>query len=230
MMRGPARRCVVKNNKRGLGLDAHGPRTRVNAMTEASPALPSRAAVQAELTRLLQSPFVPEGSMLAKMLTYVVERTLAGEDRAIKAYTIAVEALGRPPQFEPDRDSTVRVAAMRLRGALELYYGGPGANAPVRIRMVPGSYRPIFETAQPAGRPAGPTVFSRLLRRLTSTRALLVVLSTMMAVNFAMTVSLMSLQVQAQGSDRDREGASRPPAVYDLIQHEIQRSFGQPLE
>ena len=199
-------------------------------MTETSPAPPSRAAVQEELRRLLQSSFVPDGSMLAKMLTYVVERTLAGEDRAIKAYTIAVEALGRPPQFEADRDSTVRVAAMRLRGALDLYYGGPGANSPTRIRMVPGSYRPIFETVHPAERPAGPPLFSRLLRRLTSTRALLVVLSTMMAVNFAMTVSLMSQQVQAQAADRERETGSRTPAVYDLIQHEIQRSFGQPLD
>ena len=203
-------------------------------MTEASQALPSRAAVQAELRRVLQSPFVPEGSMLAKMLTYVVERTLAGEDRSIKAYTIAVEALGRPPQFEADRDSTVRVAAMRLRGALDLYYGGPGANARTRIRMVPGSYRPIFESVQSAGSPAGPSLFSRLLHRLMSTRTLLVVLSTMMAVNFAMTASLMSLQMQAQAevpaADRDRATTNRTPAVYDLIQHEIQRSFGQPLD
>lgn len=190
-------------------------------MTQSSPSRPDPAAVQDELRRLLQSSFIPEGSLLAKVLTYVVERTLAGDDRSIKAYTIAVEALGRPANFEPDRDSTVRVAAMRLRGALDLYYSGPGANAATRIKMVPGSYRPIFETVPVETAAAGPSMLFQLARGLVSTRALLVVLTVMMAVNFAMTVSLMQMQAQAKDGQQDRT------AVYELIQNDIQRSFGQ---
>lgn len=191
-------------------------------MTRSSLSQPDPAAVQDELRRLLQSSFVPEGSLLAKVLTYVVERTLAGDDRSIKAYTIAVEALGRPANFEPDRDSTVRVAAMRLRGALDLYYSGPGANASTRIKMVPGSYRPIFEAVPVEKVPVAPSALFRLARSLVSTRTLLLVLTAMMAVNFAMTVSLM--QMQAQAKDNQPEKAA---AVYELIQNDIQRSFGQ---
>ncbi|QCI66721.1 hypothetical protein [Phreatobacter stygius] len=196
-------------------------------MTQSSLSQPSPAAVQDELGRILQSSFVPEGSLLAKMLTYVVEQTLAGDDRSIKAYTIAVEALGRPANFEPDRDSTVRVAAMRLRGALDLYYSGPGASSPTRIKMVPGSYRPIFETVAVETQPSVPPAFARLARGLVSTRTLLIVLSAMMTINFAMTISLMSLQMQAQAKDGQPE---KSVAVYELIQHDIQRSFGQALD
>jgi hypothetical protein len=200
-------------------------------MTHSSLSRPSPDDVRAELRRLLESPFVPEGSLLAKMLTYVVEQTLAGDQRSIKAYTIAVEALGRPANFEPDRDSTVRVAAMRLRNALDLFYGGPGTDSTVRIKMVPGSYRPIFEAVQQPEQdedePPSPAAFLRMARNLLSTRALLVALTALMAINFAMTASVMKQQkAQAQAQ---AQAADRTAAVYELIQNDIQRSFGQAL-
>ena len=114
-------------------------------MTSSSVPPADPVLVRDALRRITRSSFVPEGSLLATMLTYVVETTLDGNARAIKAYTIAVEALGRGADFDPDRDSTVRVAAMRLRQALDLYYAGPGALDTLRIRLVPGSYRPQAE-------------------------------------------------------------------------------------
>lgn len=116
-------------------------------MNRSSAAAPDPSLVRDALRRIFELSGLQEASLPGKVLTYVVERTLAGDSRSIKAYTIAVEALGRAPDFDPDRDSTVRVAAMRLRGALDLYYAGPGAADPLRIRLFPGSYRPVFECA-----------------------------------------------------------------------------------
>ena len=48
-----------------------------------------------------------------------VEATLRGAGDRIKGYTIAVEALGRAENFDPQADPIVRVEAMRLRRALD---------------------------------------------------------------------------------------------------------------
>jgi len=207
--------------------------------------------VRDALQRLLQSSFVPDGSVLAKMLSHVVERTLAGDGRSIKAYTIAVEAFGRSPDFDPDRDSAVRVTAMRLRTALDLYYAGPGADDPLRIRMVPGSYRPMFEPAAvqaalaPAGERITPVTQADEPARRVRAPALagwLAALTITLALNVAMTVSLMAYQLrgdsvtEAQAVKPAFKGArtaEKPPQrdpVYDLIRHNVQRSFQQTVE
>ncbi|QCK86777.1 hypothetical protein E8L99_13945 [Phreatobacter aquaticus] len=190
-------------------------------MTRSSMSQLDPVAIRAELRSILLSPFVPEGSLLARILTYVVERTLAGDGRSIKAYTIAVEALGRNPNFNPDRDSTVRVAAMRLRNALDLYYDGPGAANVLRIRLVPGCYRPTFEeavlveSAPVAPATAEPGRLAQSVKVLTSTRMWLLALTVALGADLAMTLSLMASQ--------------RTPetAVYDLINQDIQRSYNQ---
>jgi hypothetical protein len=63
----------------------------------------------------------------------VVEATLRGASDRIKGYTIAVEALGRADDFDPQADPIVRVEAMRLRRALARYYANGGARDAVVI-------------------------------------------------------------------------------------------------
>ncbi len=84
----------------------------------------------------------------------MVETTLAGRGAEIKGYTIAVEALGRPEDFDPVSDPIVRVEAGRLRRALEQYYAGEGAADPVRIEVARGGYVPVFLRTGEAAAPA----------------------------------------------------------------------------
>ncbi|MGU9979011.1 hypothetical protein ACJ4V0_03115 [Phreatobacter sp. HK31-P] len=222
-------------------------------MNSSSPAAQADPVLVREaLQQLLQSSFVPDGSVLATMLSHVVERTLAGDGRSIKAYTIAVEAFGRPPDFDPDRDSTVRVTAMRLRTALDLYYAGPGANDPLRIRLVPGSYRPIFEptgiAAVPSSSgariaPAIPAAEPPARRlRVPALAGWLAAITIILALDVAMTVSLMAYQLRGEavvepqvakpafkGVSTAEKPAPRSP-VFDLIRHDVQRSFEQPID
>ncbi|MCZ8313601.1 hypothetical protein [Phreatobacter sp.] len=217
--------------------------------------------VRDALRQITRSSFVPEGSLLATMLTYVVETTLDGNARTIKAYTIAVEALGRGADFDPDRDSTVRVAAMRLRQALDLYYAGPGAMDTLRIRLTPGSYRPQFETvdhavaeamplaeapspvagAMPADVVQTPPAPKRRFR-IPAQATWLAAVTLVLAVDVAMTVSLMAVQnrgdtalieTEARLNAEDIRAAEKRTVdqiVYDIIREDIQRSFQQRVE
>jgi hypothetical protein len=74
----------------------------------------------------------------------VGSKCLAGQANHIKEYNIAVEALGRPADFDQKRDSIVRVEAHRLRKRLRQYYEADGAGHTLQILIPPGQYVPQF--------------------------------------------------------------------------------------
>jgi hypothetical protein len=114
---------------------------------------PAEADVRAALERVVTSPGFTGSRRLSAFLRYVVERALDGHGDRLKGYTIAVEALGRPPSFDPQIDPIVRVEAGRLRRALDRFYAGAGRDEPVLIGLPLGSYVPTFRwRAQVAGR------------------------------------------------------------------------------
>jgi tetratricopeptide (TPR) repeat protein len=81
------------------------------------------------------------------LLRYVVERTLSGDEGAIKAYSIAVDVFGRPQSFDPQSDPIVRVQARRLRTLLEQYYDTGKSESAVQIHLPLGRYVPEFSFA-----------------------------------------------------------------------------------
>jgi tetratricopeptide (TPR) repeat protein len=95
---------------------------------------------------------------LVSFLRYVVEATLRGGSDRIKGYTIAVEALGRAENFDPQADPIVRVEAMRLRRALTRYYENGGKRDPVLIDLPLGSYVPAFRRNAPSALPQGEAI------------------------------------------------------------------------
>ncbi|NJM31367.1 MAG: tetratricopeptide repeat protein [Rhizobiales bacterium] len=99
-------------------------------------------AVLAHVQRILATPEFTGSPQLAAFLNYIVKRKLAGDTEGIKAYSIATEALGRPPDFDPQNDPIVRVQAGRLRQALLIYYANPQADDSMRISLPVGSYIP----------------------------------------------------------------------------------------
>ena len=103
------------------------------------------AAVRAALARVLASDAFSNAPQLSAFLTLIVDYALDGRGPELKGYTIAVEALGRPPDFDPQVDPIVRVEAGRLRKALALYYTAEGSDDPVRIAIPVGAYVPVFE-------------------------------------------------------------------------------------
>lgn len=112
---------------------------------------PWQAEVRSALQRVLASPDLRTSPRLGDFLRYVVESTLAGRSEQIKGYTIAVEALGRAPSFDPQSDPIVRVEATRLRRALQNYYNTVGLTDPVLIHIPKGGYVPQFEDRRSGG-------------------------------------------------------------------------------
>src|ERR1035438_5513926 len=103
-----------------------------------------------ELDTILASGIFNRAPNLAQVLTYVCAKYFEGAAEQIKEYNIAVDALGRPAQFDQKRDSIVRVEAHRLRKRLREYYEADGADHTIRIDIPSGQYAPRF---LPSGRP-----------------------------------------------------------------------------
>ena len=97
-----------------------------------------------ELDTILASGILNRAPNLAQLLTYVCAKYFEGSGEQIKEYNIAVEALGRPADFDQKRDSIVRVEAHRLRKRLREYYEADGADHTIRIDIPPGQYAPRF--------------------------------------------------------------------------------------
>ena len=95
------------------------------------------------MERILNHSAFRSSPQLSAFLDYVVREELAGRGEKIKAYTVAVDALGRPDTFDPSTDPVIRVVASRLRQALDRFYDD-GDELEVQIQMIKGTYRPVF--------------------------------------------------------------------------------------
>ena len=103
-------------------------------------------AERRELDWLLTSGVLGRSGNLARVLKYICEEHFAGRTQ-IKEYTIATEALGRRPDFDPNSDTIVRVTVHSLRKRLLEVYQNEGAERPLRLVVPPGHYDPCFVTA-----------------------------------------------------------------------------------
>lgn len=99
--------------------------------------------VTAALNAILSVDKFAASPQMSAFLKYVVEQTLLGNTRRIKAFTVGLEALGKSASFDPQTDPSVRVLAKRLRSSLDTYYL-QHPDTPIIIEMKPGSYVPKF--------------------------------------------------------------------------------------
>lgn len=97
-----------------------------------------------ELQAVLSSPLFQRAPKLSKILSYICEQHFSGNAANLKEYSIAVDALGRDPGFDPQADAIVRVDLHLLRKRLELFYAQEGRSRPVRINLPLGQYTPEF--------------------------------------------------------------------------------------
>jgi hypothetical protein len=97
-----------------------------------------------ELDWLLTSGVIRRSHNLAQMLKFICEKHFEGQDSQITEYALAVEALGRRSDFNPQVDTIVRVTAHQLRKRLQEIYAGPGASRSVQIHIPSGQYAPSF--------------------------------------------------------------------------------------
>jgi TolB-like protein len=101
--------------------------------------------VTQQLLAILNYGEIKHSPVLSRFLSFVVDKKLFGREDEIKEYTIGVTGLGKPTDFNPQLDASVRIHAGRLRKVLQQYYSGQGKNDTVLIDIPKGGYIPVFE-------------------------------------------------------------------------------------
>lgn len=118
---------------------------------------PTHEEVRAQLERILSSREFPNAGRGAAFLKYVIEETLSGRAKRLKAYSIAIEVFNRSAGFSQE-DPVVRIEAGRLRRVIERYYLVAGQRDPIRIDIPKGGYVPTFTWNDAPTEAAGDTL------------------------------------------------------------------------
>jgi hypothetical protein len=108
----------------------------------------SQPDVLAEIEHLLES-VVGRRTNQGLILAYLYQVYARGEESA-KEHSIAIDALGRGPNFDPKREAIVRVEVHKLRRALKAYYSNSGQGRGVQIGLGLGKYSLVVERTGPA--------------------------------------------------------------------------------
>src|SRR5207244_9660545 len=75
-----------------------------------------------QIDKLLNSHALHGSESLCKLLRYLADHALDHPGAAPKEYQIATEVFGRPSDFDPHVESTVRVHAGWIRGKVAVFY------------------------------------------------------------------------------------------------------------
>jgi hypothetical protein len=98
-----------------------------------------------QIDNIIKSHSLRGSESLCKLLQYLAKQSLYHPEAPLKEYQIATEVYGRPADFDPQSDSTIRVQAGRLRLKLAEYYAGEGAADPIVVKIPKGSYHLTFD-------------------------------------------------------------------------------------
>jgi hypothetical protein len=97
-----------------------------------------------QVDRIIASEVLHGSESLCKLLRYLAENCIDHPGAGLKEYQIATELFGRPANFDPRIDATVRVQSGRLRSKLGEYYAHAGATDPWIIEVPKGAYSLVF--------------------------------------------------------------------------------------
>ncbi len=97
-----------------------------------------------QVDRIIASEVLHGSESLCKLLRYLAEHCIDQPGTGLKEYQIATELFGRPANFDPRIDATVRVQSGRLRSKLGEYYAHAGAADPWIIEVPKGAYSLVF--------------------------------------------------------------------------------------
>ena len=101
--------------------------------------------IRNELNRLLASDWLRRSPSHLRLLRYLVERSLANDQGALREMSIGIEVFHRNPStYDPKNDPIVRVNVSRLRERLVKHYAMFDAPPQVRIELPKGRYAPEF--------------------------------------------------------------------------------------
>jgi len=108
----------------------------------------SKEEIYQQLQRIITDRIFADSEILQRFLLFIAQETLAGRSNQLKEYTIALNVLNKPVNFDPRQDAIVRIHGCRLRRALTNYYKKSGASDPIYISMPKGGYLIAFSDSR----------------------------------------------------------------------------------
>jgi len=114
----------------------------------------SAGKAQEQVRRILGSETFRQAESLRRLFLYLAEKSLAGEGASLKEYIVGVDVFGKPQDYDPQKDASVRIQAGRLRQKLEEYYRKEGLADPVLIEFPKGHFELRFLQKEEVARTA----------------------------------------------------------------------------
>jgi hypothetical protein len=99
--------------------------------------------------RIIASHSFQKSVRLRELLLYVAEQTLRGHANELSEQKIGHAVFGKPADYSPLEDSSVRVHARQLRLRLHEYFDSVGMSEPLIVEIPKGSYAPEFRRTRP---------------------------------------------------------------------------------
>ncbi len=96
---------------------------------------------------MLGSETFRNSESLRRMLAYLAEAYLAGTGRHLKEYAIGRDLMGKPEDYDPRTDASVRVQVGKLRQRLERYYATEAPASAHILTLPKGHFELALETA-----------------------------------------------------------------------------------
>jgi hypothetical protein len=103
-----------------------------------------------QIEKIAGSVVLRGSESLCKLLRYLGRQAVENHGAPIREYQIATQVFGRPSEFDPRLDSTVRVQTGRLRAKLAEYYRSAGAGDAIFVEIPKGTYQLAFQVKQGA--------------------------------------------------------------------------------
>lgn len=113
-------------------------------MREALVSIPEQEAKLRQVEKIVSSSTLHGSESLCSLLRFLARHSLEHPGVPVKEYHIATEVFGRPSDFDPRLDSTVRVQTGRLRSKLGEYYANGGIHDRLIVEVPKGSYSLVF--------------------------------------------------------------------------------------
>jgi hypothetical protein len=107
-----------------------------------TPSVERRAA---QVRKILESRPLQHADALKRLLDYLARQALENHGDELKEYTVGLEAFGKPPDYNPQLDSSVRVQAGKLRQKLDEYYRTEGVADDLIVALPKGHFKLEFQ-------------------------------------------------------------------------------------
>ncbi len=101
-----------------------------------------------QVEKIVDSQVLRGSESLCKLLRYLADHVLDHPGSSLEEYQIATEVFGRPSDFDPQHDATIRVQAGRLRLKLAEYYSSEGAADSLIVEVPKGTYILTFDSRE----------------------------------------------------------------------------------